>query len=137
MQLPGVAVERAACARDCFAQTLSSLLHLASAAFQNPHPGLGRRAVEERQMDTEPVVGVVLRTGIGHELGEPLLTGVGEPVDAACATHLGDAVWSRILDDPAVGLHASQWRIQRAVREGTKSSQYARQSFAQLVTVHG
>src|SRR6476661_10882226 len=64
VQLAGVAVKRTAGPRDGFTQTLPALLHLAAAALQDPHPGLCRGAVEEGEMNTEAVVGVILRTGV-------------------------------------------------------------------------
>src|SRR3954469_10469567 len=60
VQLAGVAVKRTAGPRDGFTQTFPAFLHLAAAALQNPHPGLGRGAVEEGEMNAETVVGVIL-----------------------------------------------------------------------------
>ncbi|CPZ97064.1 Uncharacterised protein [Mycobacteroides abscessus] len=71
VQLLGVPIERAACPGDGLAQTLPALLYLPAAAFEDPHPGLGRRAVEERQVHAEAVVGVVLWPGVRHQLAEP------------------------------------------------------------------
>ena len=136
VQLTGVAVERVAGPRDCFTQTFATFLHLTTAAFQNPHPRLGGRAVEEGEVHAEAVVGEVLRPGVGHQLGEPLLAGVGELVDAARPAHLDGALGCGVLDDQAVGLHAAQRRVQRAVRERPERAEEARQAFAQLVAVH-
>src|SRR3954453_1242941 len=136
MQLPGVAVDRAAGPRYCFTQALTAFLHLTTAALQDPHPGLGRSAVEECEVNTESVVGVILRTGVGHQFGEALLTRVGELVDATSAPHLRDSLWCRVLDDQAVGLHASQRRVERAVRERAKRPEQTCQPFAQFIAVH-
>ena len=59
-------------------QTLATLLHLTATAFEDAHPRLGRGPVEEGQVNTETVVGVILRAGVGHQLGEALPAGVGQ-----------------------------------------------------------
>src|SRR5215213_5796886 len=115
VQLAGVAIKRTAGPCDRFAQTFSAFLDLTTAALEDPHPGFGRGAVEEGEMNAEPVVGVVLRTRVGHQLGETLLARVGELIHPACTAHLGVSVWRRILHDQPVGLHPAQCWIQRAV----------------------
>src|SRR6516225_1253485 len=81
MQLAGVAIERAARPRHRLAQAFAALLDLTPAAFQDAHPCFRRRAVEEGQVHSEAVVGVVVRTGVGHQLAETLTARVGKLVD--------------------------------------------------------
>ena len=100
-----------------FTQTFAAFLDLTAAALQDAHPGLGRCAVEERQVHAEAVVGVVLRTGVGHQFGEALPARVGELVDAPRAAQLRRPVRCGVLDDQAVGLHPAQRRVQRTVGE--------------------
>ena len=70
MKLAGVAVERTAGSCHGFAQPFAPLLDLTATTFQNAHPRLRRRPVEERQVYPEAVVGVVVRTGVSHQLTE-------------------------------------------------------------------
>src|SRR3954451_23490017 len=107
MKLPGVAVDRAAGPRHRFTQAFTTLLHLTATPLENPHPGLGRSAVEKREVNAESVIGEVLRARIGHQFGEALLTGIGELVGPPSAAHLRDSLRRGVLDDQAVGLHAS------------------------------
>src|SRR5689334_4541351 len=92
MQLAGVAIKRTAGPRDCFAQTLATFLDLTAAALEDAHPGFRRGAVEEGEMNTEPVVGVVLGTRVGHQFGEALLACIGQLIHPASPAHLGGAV---------------------------------------------
>src|SRR5215470_8005591 len=87
-------------------------------------------------MHTEPVVRVVLWTGVGHQFAEALLAVIGEPVHAPCTTHLRGPLRRGVLDYQTVGLHAPQRGVKRAVGERPKSSQQAGQPFTQLVAVH-
>lgn len=100
MQLLGVAIEGTAGPGDGFPQALATFLDLAPPAFQDPHSGFGRGAVEEGQMyPPETVVGVVLWPGVGDQLGEALRARFGELVDASRPTDLEGAFGCRVLDD--------------------------------------
>ena len=72
VQLPAVAVERPARAPDGFPEPFSALLDLTSPALQDSHPRFRGGAAEEGEVHAEPVVGVVLRTGVRDQLCEPL-----------------------------------------------------------------
>ena len=105
------------------AQTFATLLDLTAPPFQDSHPGFGGRPVEERQVHTESVIGVVLGAGVRDEFGEPLLAGIGELVHATGAAHLRRTERCGVFDDQAVGLHAAQRRVQRAIRKGAEGSE--------------
>src|ERR1700752_3791028 len=82
MKLAGVTIERAARPRHRFAQALAAFLDLTPATFQDAHPRLRRRAIEERQVYSEAVVGVVVRAGsVSWETRRARRTGV--PAGAA------------------------------------------------------
>src|SRR6476620_7812205 len=81
VELLGVAIQRAARFSDRVAKRLTALLDLASSAFENPHPRLCGSAAEEGEMNAESVIGVVLRTRVGDQFLEPLLTDRRELVD--------------------------------------------------------
>ena len=72
VELPGVAVQRSAGPADGVAEAFAALLDLASSAFEDPHPRLCGGAAEEGEVNAESVVGVVLRSGVGDQFGEPL-----------------------------------------------------------------
>src|SRR5689334_25398715 len=114
MKLTGVAVERATGPRNRFAQTFPPFLDLTAAPFQNAHPRLCRSPVEERQVYPEAVVGVVVRTGVRHQLTEAPAALVGQLVHAPgppdrCAGRGG------ILGNQPFGLHAPQGRVERSI----------------------
>jgi hypothetical protein len=135
VELAGVAIQRAAGLLDRFPQPLSALLDLASPALQDAHPRLGGGAAEEGQVNTEAVIGVVLRTGVGEEFVVPFPADRCQPVDAARSAR-GRAL-RNLLGDQPVGLHPAQRRVERTVGEGPERPEQARQPLTQLVTVHG
>ncbi|CDZ89816.1 hypothetical protein RHRU231_560070 [Rhodococcus ruber] len=136
MKLTGVAIQRPAGPSDCVAEPFPALLDLAAPALEDPHPRLGGGAAEEGEVHAETVVGVVLRTGVGHQLGEALAPLRSELVHATRSS-LDGAGWSCVLLDESVGLHPSQRRIEGTVGEGAERAEQPGQSFAELVAVHG
>ena len=136
MELAGVPVERVAGAGHGVAKSLPAFLDLPAATFQDPHPSLGRGAVEERQVYSETVVGVVLRAGVDDQFGETTTAGIGQLIDPPGATQHGGSLGSGIFDDQSVGLHTPQGRVQRAVGEGAESSEQPGQALAEFVAVH-
>src|SRR5690349_18673138 len=116
MKLTGVAVERATGPRNGFAQTFPPFLNLTAAAFQNAHPRLCRSPVEESQVHPEAVVGVVVGTGVGHQLPEAPAALVGQLVDAPSPPNRRSGRGG-VLGNQPLALHAPQGRVERSVRK--------------------
>ncbi len=75
MELTGVTIECAAGPSDRIAERFSALLDLAAPAFENSHPRFGGSATEEGEVHAESVIGVVLRSRVGDQLGEAFSIG--------------------------------------------------------------
>ena len=140
VELMGVVVDLLPCPGEGCAQPFAALLDRPPAAFEDPHPRVGRGAGEEREVDAEAFVVPRLRSGLGQQLGEPLLAVCGDPVDPPAPPR--PAAWLlrgllRILDDQSGAREAAQRRVQRPVGEQPEAAQPQAELLAQLVAVYG
>ena len=87
-------------------------------------------------MYAESVVGVVLRSGVGHQFGKSFPAERGEHVDPLCPS-FHEQFGTGVLGDESVFLKSTECRVQRSVRKRSKSSEQAGQPLAELVAVHG